>query len=120
MSVDKLPDGKYFYRFKYKKESYRHQGFITQEEAEYAEAMKKAEVIRIWGSGQGPNDGLLLFEACDTYFKEYSLTGKKSPKSDRAHITSIKKFFGNRRLRDISPRDVEKFRLWVPKNAKGR
>ncbi len=119
MSVKMLEEGSWYYRFNCGKRPYREQGFSTRAEALAAEALKKAEAVRRSSGGQEFNDSLRLGDACDTYFEEYTLPLKSHAKGDRAHIAAIKKYFGNRRIRDITPRDVESFRRWVFKNAKG-
>jgi integrase len=120
MSVKQLADGNWFYRFHCGKRQYREQGFKTRADAEKAETIKKSEAVRRNSNGRDFNDGLRLGDACDTYYEENTLPLKKNYKSDRAHIKAIKAFFGNQRIRDISQREVDSFRRWVLKTAKGK
>ena len=68
MSVKKLPNGEWFYRFNLKKQAFRRQGFRTRQEAETAETIKKSEVLRRPASGQDYNDNLKLCDSADVFF----------------------------------------------------
>lgn len=120
MSAKQLPDGTWFFRFQSGKRAHRQQGFRTRVEAEKAETMKKAEAIRRAATSSEVNDHLTLAEAADTFFEEYSRPFKRTWMSDRAHIRTIKTFFGNKKIRDIRPRDVEAFRAFVLRTVKNR
>lgn len=120
MSVKQLPSGEWFYRFNFGKNGYRKQGFRTKAEAQTAETHKKSEVIRRRSSGQSDNDDLKLCEAADMFFEEYVIPCKRSCSADRAYIKGMKEFFGERRIKDITPRDVDAFRVYVGKNVKGK
>ena len=119
MSVKQLPNGEWFYRFNLKKQAYRIQGFRTKAEAESAETIKKSEILRRPATSQGYNDNLKLCDAADVFFEEYARPFKKSWKCDRARIKIIKEFFGQRRIKDLTPRDVDAFRAYVAKNMDG-
>lgn len=120
MSVKQLPSGEWVYRFNFNKRGYRKQGFRTRTEAETAETLKKSEVIRSQSMGRSGNDDLKLCEAADLFFEEYVVPCKRTCSGDRAYIKGIKTFFGERRIKDITPRDVDAFRLYVGKNVKGK
>ncbi|HOW26933.1 MAG TPA: site-specific integrase [Elusimicrobiota bacterium] len=120
MTVKQLPEKTWFFRFQCGKQEYREQGFRTRLEAERAEAREKSELLRLESAGQGYNRNLKLHEVADLFFEERSLGQKKTWKSDRARLTTIKTYFGERRIREISPRDVESFRRYVLKTAHGR
>jgi len=98
MAVKQLPDGTWFYRFQHGKYGYRKQGFRTRLEAEKAETIKKAEVVRRESFGQGLRDDIKLRELADMFFEEYTLPHKRSWKEDRAQIRLMKSFFGERRV----------------------
>ena len=119
MSVKQLPSGEWFYRFNLKKQMFRKQGFRTRVAAQTAETMKKSEILRRHSMGQDLNDNLKLCEAADMFFEEYALPFKKSWKGDRAFINVIKDFFGDRKIKDLTPRDVDAFRAYVGKNVDG-
>ena len=119
MSVKQLPNGEWFYRFNLKKQAFRKQGFRTRQEAEAAETIKKSEVLRRHSTSNDYNDNLKLSDAADVFFEEYARPFKRTWKCDRARIGVIKEFFAQRRIRDISPRDVDSFRAYVAKNVDG-
>ena len=119
MSVRQLPSGEWYYRFNFQKRTYRKQGFRNRTEAETAETLKKSELIHRHKTGETLNDDLRLTDAADVFFEEYSVPHKRTWKMDRTHIATIKEFFGNKRIRDISPRDVEAFRRWIHKTGYG-
>lgn len=110
MSVKQLPNGEWFYRFNLKKQSHRRQGFRTKAEAESAETLKKAEALRRPAVGADYDDNLKLCQASEMFFEEYVRPFKRNWKGDRAHIRIINEFFGRRRIKDLTPRDVDAFR----------
>src|SRR5581483_10938180 len=118
MSAKQLPNGEWFYRFRLNKQEYRRQGFRTQREAEKAETIRKSEVLRR-PTGQDYNDNLKLCEAADVFFEEYARPFKRTWHQDRAYIKVIKEFFGQRRIKDLTPRDVDAFRSYIAKNVDG-
>jgi len=120
MSVKQLPNGTWYYRFQYVKRSYRKEGFRTKREAEEAVIVKKAEVQRTETYSPGYDDRLKLKDLADIFYKEYVLPYKRSWKGDRAIIRLIKDFFGEKRIKDITPRDVDAFRQYVPETVKGK
>ena len=119
MSVKQLPNGVWFYRFNLKKQAFQRQGFRTRQEAEAAETIKKSEILRRPTTSQGYNDNLKLSQAADLFFEEYARPFKRTWKTDRARINIIKEFFGQRRIRELTPRDVDAFRAYVAKNVDG-
>src|SRR5258708_16388920 len=120
MSVKHLPDGTWYYRFEYVKRGFRKEGFRTKREAEEAEIAKKAEVRRTETYSPGYDDRLKLKELADLFYKEYVLPYKRSWKGDRAMIRIIKDFFGDKRIRDVTPRDVDAFRRYVSETVQGK
>jgi len=119
MSVQQMPTGEWFYRFQVAKETVRKQGFRTRTEAEKAEAMKMSEMLVRQSHGQTGNDDLKLNKGCDLFFEEYAVPHKRRWKEDRTHIAAIKAYFGERRIREINPRDVEAFRRYIHKTMPG-
>lgn len=119
MSVKQLPNGEWFYRFHFKKLAIRKQGFRTQHEAQSAETIKKSELLRRNVTSQDYNDNLKLSQAADLFFEEYARPFKRTWKTDRARINIIKEFFDQRRIRELTPRDVDAFRAYVAKNVDG-
>ena len=119
MSVKQLPNDKWAYRFEVGKAPYRRQGFKTRAEAEEAEALAKADAIRQRKGNPGFDDKLRLKDAADRFFTEHSEPNMKRPSEHRTHIEAIKAFFGERRIRDISPRDVLTFRQWLSERGRG-
>ena len=119
MSAKQLPNGLWLFRFQYKKRDYRKFGFRTRAEAEKAEVVAKAEAIRRDSYSQSYNDNMKLCEAADLFFEEHSKPHKRSWKLDRAYIRVMNTYFGQRRIRDIGPRDVEAYCLYVRRTVKG-
>src|SRR5438445_742329 len=119
MSVKQLPNGEWFYRFHLKRQAFRMQGFRTRLEAQSAETIKKSEVLRRPTTSQGYNDNLKLCEAAEMFFEEYAQPFKKTWRTDRARINIMKEFFGQRRIRDLAPRDVDAFRAYVSRHVDG-
>src|SRR3989344_3033456 len=119
MSVKQLPDGEWFYRFELNKHLFRKQGFRTEREAKAAEIIKKSEVIRRPTNNYEYNDTLKLCEAADQFFEEYAQPFKRAWKMDQSRIKVIKEFFGQRRIKDLTPRDVDVFRTYVSRNVEG-
>lgn len=116
MSVNQLKNGRWYYRFQYAKRGYLR-SFRTRKEAEEAEVAKKAAVL----AGHGSNDDQLRLKILvDMFYKEYVLPYKRSWKGDRAQVKVIKAYFGDKRVRDITSRDVEAFLRAVPEMVKGR
>ena len=120
MSVKQLLDGTWYYRFQYVKRSFRKEGFRTRRQAEEAEITKKAEAQRTETFSPGYDDRLKLKDLADIFYKEYVLPYKRSWKGDRAMIRTIKAFFGDKRIKDIRPRDVDAFRRYVPETVRGK
>jgi len=120
MAAKQTAKGIWFYRFQVGKRAFRKQGFKNRTEAEKAETVKKADVLRRAARGEDMNNTLRLSEASDMFFEEYARPFKRTWRADRAQIRAIKTYFKDRRIRDISIRDVEAFRLWLPKNVMTR
>ncbi len=119
MSVRQLPSGEWCYRFQVGKQTKWKQGYKTRGNAAKAETHKKSEMLKRMATGQLGNDNLKLSDACDEFFDEYARPFKRTWKGDRAYIKGIKRYFGNRRIRDIGPKDVEGFRRFVEKTIPG-
>jgi len=120
MSVQKQPNGTWYYRFIIGKRSFRKQGFTSRTAAEKEESVIRDRLRYLKSIGQELNNNLRLSEAADMFFEEFSLPTKKTWKTDRAHIRAMKTFFRNRRIREISHRDVEAFRHYVHRTMKNR
>lgn len=118
MSVKQMPSGEWYYRFQIGMRTFRKQGFRVRAEAEAAETLKKAELVRRRASGQSLNDDLKLCDAADAFFDEYVVPSTRCWKEYRAHIRTMKEFFQKKRIRDITPRDVDAFRIYVAKTIK--
>src|SRR5690349_14176411 len=107
MTVKLLPNGKWGYRFEVGKTQFRQQGFANRARAKEAEALKKADALRQRKGNPNFDDKIRLRDVADRFFEEYSLP--HVPRTAGVHITHIatfKEFFGDRRIRDISPRDI--------------
>lgn len=120
MSVKQLPNGKWYYRFEFGKRGHLKGGFQIRKQAEQAEIVKKAELQRMKAYGFGYSDGIKLSELVDMFYKEYVLPYKRSWKGDRAQVRVIKKYFGDKKVRDIMPRDIEAFLRAVPELVRGK
>jgi len=120
MSVKQTRKGVWYYRFNLNRCRFRVQGFKTRTDAEKAEAIKKAEALRLQALGQDLNNNkLTLAEAADMFFTEYVVPQRKSVTGYRGMIRHMIGYFGDKRIIDIKPRDVEAFRAWLLKNRKG-
>ena len=108
MAAKQLANGCWFYRFQIGKRTFRKQGFKSRTEAEKAETVKKADAIRRVERGEDMNNTLRLNEASDMFFEERARPFKQSWRGDRAQIRAIKTYFKDRRIRDISPREMWK------------
>ena len=120
MSVKLQPDGKWYFRFQYAKRSHWRGGFRTRKDAEQAEVTKKGELQKSEAYGSGYCDRLKLNELADMFYDEYVLPYKRSWKGDRAMIPIIKNYFGDKCIKDITPRDVEAFLRAVPELVRGK
>src|SRR5215472_13268911 len=119
MSVIQLPNGKWAYRFQIGVTQHRRQGYKTRHDAEEAEALKKADAIRFKALGVDADNNIRLKDVADRFFEDYSVPHTRTAGLHRTHIAAFKQFFGDRRIRDISPRDVDAFRRWVAQNGRG-
>ena len=119
MSVIQLPNGKWAYRFQVGVTQYRRPGLQTRHEAEEAEALKKADAIRFKALGPDADSNIRLKDVADRFFEEYSVPLTRTSGLHGTHIAVFKEFFGNRRIKDISPRDVVAFRRWIGQNGRG-
>jgi len=120
MSVKQLPNGSWGYRFEVGTTQFRQQGFETRAKAKEAETLKKADAIRQRKGNPNFDDKIRLRDAADRFFEEYSLPHvPRTAGVHSTHIAAFKEFFEDRRIRDISPRDVEAFRRWVFETGRG-
>lgn len=110
MSVGQLVHGEWFYRFQYSKRSYRRQGFKSKTEAERQEAIKKSEVICNPILANTQQNNIKLMDITKMYLEEYADPYKRSAKHDGSYIKVIDAFFGEKRMRDIGPLDIDAFR----------
>src|ERR1700722_6144749 len=120
MSVKQLPEGKWYYRFQYAKRSHWKGEFRTRKDAEQAEVVKKAELQKSEAYGSGYCDQLKLNELADMFYDEYVLPNKRSWKGDRAMIPIIKNYFGDKCIKDITPREVDAFLRFIPGRVRGK
>lgn len=115
MSVKQLSNGEWCYRFDRGENGYRGWHFKTKTEAQKAEIEKKAEVARKSMTNELKND-IKLVEVAKMFFEQHSRPCKKNWKADVIYIRSINEFFGSRRIKDIGPLDVDRFRQWIREN----
>jgi integrase len=81
----------------------------TQRDAEKAEAIFKSELLR--GKYDLANrKGEMLFKDLVSEYNTYARLNKKSWKSEECRVNSLLNFFGAKKLREITPILIEKYR----------
>jgi integrase len=82
----------------------------SQREAEKAEAVFKAELLR-GKYDLADRKGEMLFKDLVKEYDGYAQTNKKSWKSEQCRVDKLKEYFGNKKLREITPILIEKYRM---------
>ncbi len=91
----------------------------NQRDAEKAEAVFKAELLR--GKYDLANrKGEMLFKDLVTEYNEYAKTNKKSWKSEECRVDKLQEYFGSKKLREITPIVIEKYRMERKRTPKVR
>ncbi|MFW6311564.1 MAG: tyrosine-type recombinase/integrase [Nanoarchaeota archaeon] len=112
MSVYKHTNGRWYLKLQIKGKRY-HQAIpeaTDKRSAENAEAIFKAALL------QGKydfveNKGEKLFKHLVDEYKSYAVTNQTSWKKDTSRVNKLLEYFGSKRLKDITPIVVEKFRF---------
>jgi hypothetical protein len=112
MSVKQLANGEWCFRFDHGGVTFRGWHYKSKTEAQVAEGNKKAEVARK-GSAHNFSNDIKLMDLASMFFEQHSRPHKRNWKQDGFYINSIKQFFGSRRVKDIGPLDVDRFREWI-------
>ncbi|MCK4423865.1 MAG: site-specific integrase, partial [Candidatus Omnitrophica bacterium] len=119
MAVRQLPSGRWqiYYRANgvRKKESFR-----TKKEAEKIFALRKTEIFQDRFQIRSKQSDIIRFEVLGKeYLELHSKARNKSWKKDEQRFKRLDKFFGKRRVTEISPLDVERFKVALKKEVSG-
>lgn len=82
----------------------------NQRDAEKAEAVFKAELLRGKYDLAG-RKGEMLFKDLVSEYNDYAKTNKKSWKSEECRVDQLQEYFGSKKLREITPIVIEKYRM---------
>lgn len=82
----------------------------TQREAEKAEAVFKAELLR-GKYDLADRKGEMLFKDLVSQYNDYAQTNKKSWQSEECRVDKLLEYFGGKKLREITPILIEKYRM---------
>jgi integrase len=99
---------RWYYRF-YRGRSYFKGGFRTHELAREAE---RARLNRVVDGGENlelSTKDLTLAEAGQTFFENHAKKNKRSWKNDRARIAALSRYFGQKRMNQVTPEELDAF-----------
>jgi len=82
----------------------------NQREAEKAETVFKAELLRGKYDLAG-RKGEMLFKDLVSEYRDYARTNKKSWKTEECRVKNLHEYFGGKKLREITPILIEKYRM---------
>ncbi len=91
----------------------------NQREVEKAEAIFKAELLR-GKYDLADRKGEMLFRDLIKNYNDYAQTNKKSWKTEQCRVDKLEEYFGAKKLREITPILVEKYRMERRKAPKVR
>lgn len=91
----------------------------TQREAEKAEAIFKSELLR-GKYDLADRKGEMLFRDLVKEYNDYAKTNKKSWQTEQCRVNQLEGYFGSKKLRDIIPMLIEKYRMERRHSAKLR
>ncbi len=89
----------------------------NKKEAEKAEAIFKAELLQ-GKYNLAENKGEMLFKKLVEEYNNYAMSNKLSWKKDLSRVNSLLDYFGNKKLRDITPIVIERYRIERKKHRK--
>lgn len=78
--------------------------------AEQALAIRKAEILQGRFNYKKDKGKDLLSDFAQTYLAEYSRVNKRSYERDISSVKALTKFFGNKKLNEIQPFDIERYK----------
>ncbi len=107
MSVHRTPNGSWTYDFEYLKRRFRER-FKTREAALRGEMQKRAAVDNKYYV----NENLTFKDAAALFFEKHS-KNKVSCKTDEGQIKVLNELFGEKRIADITPIDIEDMRKYL-------
>lgn len=114
MTIHRTSNRTWTYRVEYNGKSYRKR-FKSRDKAENAEANLRREL-----SSGYENDRKITFrEASEMFLEKHSRLHKASYSEDRKKIELLNGIFGDKRLVDFSPIDIENLRNYLPGIGKG-
>ena len=99
---------RWYYRF-YRGRSYFKGGFRTHEQAREAERTGLNRVIDGGENLERPTKDLTLAEAGQVFFENHAKKNKRSWKNDRARITALSGYFGQKRMNRVTPEELDAF-----------
>jgi integrase len=127
-NIKKRKDGKYYVDFTFNKKRIRKFGGYTKEQARNNLAKLRMELLNEKMGFKKPGNGepVQFKKFADEYLNLYSKQNKRSWARDELSLKSLKAFFGNKNLQDITAADIERFKVKrkaekskrVPGNAK--
>ncbi len=99
---------RWYYRF-YRGRSYFRGGFRTYEQAREAERKRLNQVIDGGENLERPTKDLSLAEAGQVFFENHAKKNKRSWKNDRARIAALSRYFGQKRMNQVTPEELDAF-----------
>ncbi|OGS23733.1 MAG: hypothetical protein A2297_04945 [Elusimicrobia bacterium RIFOXYB2_FULL_48_7] len=108
MSVDSTSNETWAYDFEYLGKRYRKR-FKTQKEALRAEALKRSDLSK----GLFSDEKITFGEAAQLFFENHSKPNKSSGGDDRAKIKVLTQLFGDKKLVDFTPLDIQNMRNYL-------
>ena len=119
MAVYQKKNGKWYIQLMIRGKRY-HRGLpeaTCKRDAEKAEAVFKAELLQ-GRYNLADNKGEMLFKELIKEYENYAMTSKISWEKDLSRVKSLKTFFITKKLNDITPILVEKYRFHRKKHTK--
>jgi len=107
----------WFFRFSKDKSSHFNGGFRTQEQAKKAERNKQDEVEYKKQHPEREGDDLSFSDGAKWFFEKHSVIKKRSWKTDRGRLKVMVEFFGEKKLKDVTPDDVSMLREHLKKRG---
>jgi len=108
MTIHRTSNETWAYDFRYLGKRHR-QRFKSREKALVAEAQKRTEL----NMGFVHNERLTFREAAQLFFENHSKPNKRSWQDDQRKFKVLNEMFGNKRLVDFNPLDIQNMRTFL-------
>lgn len=115
MTIHRTSNGTWAYCFEYCGKRYKKR-FKSRDKAANAEAGLRRELT----SGYESDRKITFREASELFFEKHSKPNKASYAEDRKKIELLNGIFGDKRLVDFSPLDIQSLRSYLPGTGKGK